>query len=81
MVGCYDTVLQICLKAGSQEGTVGLLFICSENRLLSPTAESAFSAYPGIQSIGVGMGADTKTLVSWDLIKWADIVLVMEKSY
>lgn len=60
---------------------MNLLFICSENRLRSPTAERVFSAYPGIQTIGAGTGANAKTPVSWDLIKWADIVLVMEKSH
>ncbi|TVP43493.1 MAG: phosphotyrosine protein phosphatase [Halomonas sp.] len=60
---------------------MNLLFICSENRLRSPTAERVFSAYPGIQAIGAGTGANAKTPVSWALIKWADIVLVMEKSH
>lgn len=36
---------------------------------------------PVFNQSGWAWGADTKTLVSWDLIKWADIVLVMEKSY
>ncbi len=60
---------------------MNLLFICSENRLRSPTAESVFSAYPGIQAIGAGTGRMLKPPVSWDLIKWADIVLLMEKSH
>ena len=59
---------------------MNLLFICSENRLRSPTAERVFSAYPGIQAIGAGTGSSAKTPVSWGLIEWADIVLVMEKS-
>lgn len=60
---------------------MNLLFICSENRLRSPTAERVFSAYPGIQAIGAGTGSKAKTPVSWGLIEWADIVLVMEKSH
>jgi len=56
-----------------------LLFVCSENRLRSPTAEAVFSEYDGVEAIGAGTNADSETPVSGDLIEWADIVLVMEK--
>ena len=58
-----------------------LLFVCSENRLRSPTAESVFSGYPGVEAIGAGTNSDAATPVSGDLIEWADVVLVMEKSH
>lgn len=58
-----------------------LLFVCSENRLRSPTAEAVFSEYDGIEAIGAGTNADAETPVSGDLIEWADIILVMEKSH
>jgi len=58
-----------------------LLFICSENRLRSPTAETVFSTYDGIQAIGAGTNNDAETPVSGDLIEWADIILVMEKTH
>ena len=58
-----------------------LLFVCSENRLRSPTAEAVFSAYEGVEAIGAGTNADAETPVSGDLIEWADIVLVMEKMH
>lgn len=58
-----------------------LLFICSENRFRSPTAEAVFSAYDGIEAIGAGTNSDAETPVSGDLIEWADIVFVMEKSH
>ena len=54
-----------------------LLFICSENRLRSPTAEAVFFEYDGVEAIGAGTNADAETPVSGDLIEWADIVLVM----
>lgn len=60
---------------------MNLLFICSENRLRSPTAESVFSAYPGIKAIGAGTGLYAQTPVSRELIEWANIVLVMEKHH
>ena len=60
---------------------MNLLFVCSENRLRSPTAEAVFSEYEGVSAIGAGTNADAETTVSGDLIQWADIVLVMEKSH
>ena len=60
---------------------MNLLFVCSENRLRSPTAERVFSDYPGVKAIGAGTNADASTPVSGDLIAWADIVLVMEKAH
>ncbi len=60
---------------------MNLLFVCSENRLRSPTAEAVFSKYPGIHAIGAGTNADADTPVSGDLIEWADVVFVMEKSH
>src|SRR5688572_9176559 len=60
---------------------MNLLFVCSENRLRSPTAERVFSEYPGVKAIGAGTNADAPTPVSGDLIEWADIVLVMEKAH
>lgn len=58
-----------------------LLFICSANRLRSPTAEAVFSAYEGIKAIGAGTDRNAATPVSGDLIEWADVILVMEKSH
>lgn len=58
-----------------------LLFVCSENRLRSPTAEAVFSEYEGIEAIGAGTNTDAETPVSNDLIEWADVILVMEKTH
>jgi predicted protein tyrosine phosphatase len=57
------------------------LFICTENRLRSPTAEAVFSQYPGVNAIGAGTNLDAETTVSGELIEWADMVFVMEKSH
>ena len=58
-----------------------LLFVCSENRLRSPTAEAVFSDYEGVEAIGAGTNTDAEIPVSGDLIEWADVILVMEKSH
>lgn len=60
---------------------MNLLFVCSENRLRSPTGEDVFSSYEGINAIGCGTNSDAETTISGDLIEWADIVFVMERSH
>jgi predicted protein tyrosine phosphatase len=60
---------------------MNLLFVCSENRLRSPTGEEIFSAYEGISAIGCGTNSDAETTVSGDLVEWADIVFVMERTH
>ncbi|MDH5459250.1 MAG: phosphotyrosine protein phosphatase [Nitrospinota bacterium] len=55
-----------------------LLFVCSENKLRSATAEAVFSEYEGVEAIGAGTNKDAITPVSGDLIEWADVILVME---
>lgn len=58
-----------------------ILFVCSENRLRSPTAAEVFGNYENIEAISAGTNADADTPVSGDLIEWADVILVMEKSH
>ena len=60
---------------------MNLLFVCSENRLRSPTGEEVFSKYENINAIGCGTNSDAETTVSGDLIEWANIIFVMEKSH
>lgn len=58
---------------------MNLLFVCTENKLRSATAEAIFCDLEGVQAIGCGTNADAETPLSGDLIEWADLVLVMEK--
>jgi predicted protein tyrosine phosphatase len=58
-----------------------LLFICSRNRLRSPTAQQVFGAYDGIETASAGLNHDADTTVSGDLLEWADIVFVMERQH
>lgn len=60
---------------------MNLLFVCSENRLRSPTGEEVFSSYEGFSAIGCGTNSDAETPVSGDLIEWADVIFVMEKTH
>ena len=61
--------------------SMNLLFICSENRLRSPTAEAVFAEYDSYNALSAGTNADAETPLSGDLIEWADVILVMEQSH
>lgn len=58
-----------------------ILFVCSQNKLRSPTAEQVFSQYPGIEALSAGTNNDAVTPLDAELIEWADIIFVMEKSH
>jgi predicted protein tyrosine phosphatase len=55
-----------------------ILFICSRNKLRSPTAEAVFSGHPGVETDSAGLADDADVPLSADQIEWADVILVME---
>ncbi|MEK7887334.1 low molecular weight protein tyrosine phosphatase family protein [Burkholderia contaminans] len=57
------------------------LFLCSRNRLRSPTAEAVFSAWPGVETDSAGLAPDADTRVSAEQLDWADVVFVMERAH
>jgi predicted protein tyrosine phosphatase len=57
---------------------MNLLFVCSRNRLRSPTAEVVFAGLTGHAALSAGTSADAETVVSADLVEWADIIFAME---
>ena len=58
-----------------------VLFVCSQNRLRSPTAERVFSGRPGFEVASAGLNNDAETPVSSELVEWADVIFVMEKTH
>lgn len=58
-----------------------LLFVCSRNRLRSPTAEQVFASYPDIKTASAGISHDAEEPLSAELIVWADMLFVMEKGH
>jgi len=58
-----------------------VLFLCSQNRLRSPTAEQVFADWPGIETASAGLLADAEEVLSPELLQWADLVFVMEKAH
>lgn len=56
-----------------------VLFICTQNRLRSPTAEHVFASWPDIATDSAGLSNDADVPLSPEQIAWADVIFVMEK--
>lgn len=61
--------------------TKRILFLCSRNKLRSPTAEKIFANHPGLEVDSAGLNPDAAVRLSPEQIEWADLILVMEKSH
>ena len=57
------------------------LFVCSQNRLRSPTAEQVFAGWPGVETDSAGLGGDASVPLSPEQIAWATVIFVMEKAH
>lgn len=58
-----------------------ILFVCSQNRLRSPTAEQIYAGRPDLEVASAGTNNDAETPLSAELIAWADMIFVMEKAH
>jgi predicted protein tyrosine phosphatase len=58
-----------------------VLFVCGQNRLRSPTAEQVFASNPGINVASAGTNNDAENPLTSELVRWADLIFVMEKSH
>ena len=58
-----------------------VLFLCSQNRLRSPTAEQVFADRPGIETASAGLNHDAENPVTPELLAWADLIFVMEPAH
>lgn len=58
-----------------------VLFVCSRNRLRSPTAEQVFASWPGIETASAGINRDADNPVTPELLRWADLIFVMERMH
>jgi predicted protein tyrosine phosphatase len=58
-----------------------VLFICTQNRLRSPTAEQVFATWPDVETDSAGLGNDADVPLSPEQVAWADIIFVMEKAH
>ncbi len=56
-----------------------MLFICSQNRLRSPTAEQVFASWEGIETASAGTNNDAENPLTAELVAWAQLIFVMER--
>jgi predicted protein tyrosine phosphatase len=57
------------------------LFLCTHNRLRSPTAEQVFASWPNVQTDSAGLGSSADVPLAAEQVQWADIIFVMEKKH
>ena len=60
---------------------MNVLFICSRNKLRSPTAERVFENTQGISVMSAGLAPDAVSPLSPEEVEWADVIFVMERAH
>lgn len=58
-----------------------ILFICSRNQWRSPTAEAVYQNDPRVEATSAGLSASARRRVSEKLLRWADVVMVMDRGH
>lgn len=58
-----------------------ILFLCSQNRLRSPTAEHVFSQYHGLECDSAGLHESADVYLHPEQLQWADLIVVMERAH
>ena len=58
-----------------------VLFVCGRNRRRSPTAEHVFAGWPGVEVSSAGISPDADNPVTPELLEWADLIFVMERTH
>lgn len=55
-----------------------VLFVCTANKLRSPTAEDLFKDWPGLDVLSAGTDANTPRPLTPELVASADLIFAME---
>lgn len=58
-----------------------MLFVCTANQQRSPTAEQMYRDDPRFTVRSAGTHAPANTQVSSELVRWADMIVVMEERH
>ncbi|MFP4065886.1 MAG: hypothetical protein ACLFS5_00120 [Spirochaetaceae bacterium] len=58
-----------------------VLFVCTANQQRSPTAEHLYSDDPRFEARSAGTHTLANRQVSRDLVRWADLIVVMEEHH
>lgn len=57
------------------------LFVCSQNKLRSPTAEHIFADVEGVHTLSAGTNSGAEEKLSDELVAWAHVIFVMEAAH
>jgi predicted protein tyrosine phosphatase len=60
---------------------MNVLFVCSANKLRSPTAETLFKTMNGIEALSAGTDQNSTRPVTKELVAWADVIVAMESHH
>lgn len=69
------------IDAGRGNTPMKLLFLCSQNKRRSLTAEKLFAGYKCCQARSAGTESNARIKVTEGLLGWADIIFCMEKKH
>ena len=58
-----------------------VLFLCSRNHWRSPTAETIYKRFPGVDARSAGTSPNARIQVNGGHLRWADYIFVMEKRH
>ncbi len=58
-----------------------ILFVCSQNRLRSPTAEQIYATRRDVEVSSAGTNSDAENPLCAELLRWADLIVVTEKTH
>ena len=58
-----------------------ILFVCTANKLRSPTAEDTFRGWPGVDAISAGTDASAPRPLTKELVASADMIFAMENHH
>ena len=74
---CYGNTVNEASPANRKR----ILFLCSQNKLRSPTAEAVLASHPSVEVDSAGLNSDAVVPLAPEQIEWADLILVMEKAH
>lgn len=57
-----------------------VLFVCNQNKLRSPTAETIFSQYANIEVDSAGLANTATKVLNKEQVTWADMIFVMDQN-
>lgn len=71
---------RLCMKdrATHMNRKFTVVFVCTANRLRSPTAEDIFSDWPGIDVVSAGTDSAAPRVLTKELVETADAIFTME---